>query len=215
MPAPSASDGYLQAIAARPSWAETLLQPGRWKKEQMTVLAKLVAFSGDCQVFGTITLAAGERLTDVLNREAVLLVADADLVSHADGHVVHLAEIALDRDELFAIEAVGPRGLEQRRVHTVRHRLEVSLGPYTVLGQLHTFPGGRPLVAVSRRAPMVPLTDATIAFSGHRGVQIRDVATLIINRDRARWVRPEEADLSAFDALPAGSRAVTLLPSAG
>ena len=172
------------------------------------MLAKLIAFAGDCQIFGTITLAAGARLSDVLNGESALVVADADLVSHADGHVVHLAEIVLERDDLFAIEAVGPRGLEQRRVHTVRHRLEVSLGPYTVLGQLHTFPGGRPLVAVSRRAPMIPLTNATIAFSDHRGVQIRDVETLIVNRELARWVRPEEADLSVFNAISGNVRNV-------
>lgn len=179
------------------------------------MLAKLIAFAGDCQIFGAIVLADDERLSDVLNRESVLAVTDVDLVSHADGHVVHLPEMTLERDDLFAIEAVGPRGPEQRRVHTVRHRLEVSLGPYTVLGQLHTFPGGRPLLAVSQRAPMIPLTNSTIAFSDHRGVQIRDVGTLIINRERARWVRPEEADLSVFQALPGRPPTIALSPRAG
>ena len=126
---------------------------------------EFIAYAGDCQVAGSTTLADGERLTDILNREPTILVEGARLTSHADGHTIDVGEIVLERDELFAIEAVGPRGETARRIHTVRHRLEVRLGPYMVLGQLHTLPGGRPLVAIGQRSLMVPLTNACLLYT--------------------------------------------------
>jgi hypothetical protein len=67
-------------------------------------------------------LANGERLTDLLNRELTIVVEGARLTSHADGHTVEVGEIALERDDLFAIEALGPRGEASRRIRTIRTR---------------------------------------------------------------------------------------------
>jgi len=159
---------------------------------------EFIAYAGDCRVAGSTTLADGERLTDILNREPTIVVQGARLTSHADGHTIDVGEIVLERDELFAIEAVGPRGETARRIHTVRHRLEVRLGPYMVLGQLHTLPGGQPLVAIGQRSLMVPLTNATIAFNDNGGVEAMDVETLIINRSLADWVRADADELAAF-----------------
>lgn len=129
----------------------------------------------------------------------------ARLTSHADGHTIDVGDIALARDDLFAIEALGPRGEPSRRIHTVRHRLEVRLGPYTVLGQMHTMPGGRPRVAMGQRSPMVPLTNATLAFNGPDGVEVMDVETLIINRSLADWVRADASDPQVFAGVPAAA----------
>ena len=170
-----------------------------------TMRVEFIAYAGDCRVSGATTLADGERLTDFLNREFTIVVNGARLTSHADGHTVEVGEITLERDDLFAIETLGARGEPWRRIHTVRHRLEVRLGPYTVLGQLHTMPGGRPLVAIGNRLPLIPLTNATIAFNTGEGVQAVDVETLIINRSLADWVRADDDEQPAFDGVPAAA----------
>jgi hypothetical protein len=162
--------------------------------EKETMRVEFIAYAGDCRVAGATTLADGERLTDVLNRDLTIVVEGARLTSHADGHTVEVGEITLERDGLFAIEALGPRGQSSRRIHTVRHRLEVRLGPHTVLGQLHTMPGGRPLVAIGQRSPMIPMTNATIAFNTDDGIEALDIQTLIINRSLAEWVRADAGD---------------------
>lgn len=154
--------------------------------------AEFIAYAGDCRVQGRIDVAADARLTDWLNLLDAVSVHDAELTSHADGHVVRLDEVSIERFDLFAVEALGTRGDSNRRVHTVRHRLQVKLGPYMVLGYLHAFPGSGPLQAIPRRAPMIPLTTATIAFDGGTAIEAHDVDTLIVNRDLVDWVRPEE-----------------------
>jgi hypothetical protein len=174
----------------------------------MTKRVEFIAYAGDCRVAGATTLGDGERLTDVLNRDLTIVVEGARLTSHADGHTVNVGEITLDRDDLFAIEAMGPRGEPARRLHTVRHRLEVRLGAYTILGQMHTRPGGRPLVAIAQRSPMVPLTSATIAFNTGDGVEAVDVETLIINQSLAEWVRADAGgDLPALFGVPVAAPA--------
>jgi hypothetical protein len=65
-------------------------------------------------------------------------------------------------------------------------------------------PGGLPLAAIGRRPALIPLTRATIAFNDYRGVQARDVDTLIVNRDLADWVRADAAELPAFAGVPLG-----------
>jgi hypothetical protein len=161
-----------------------------------------IAYAGDCRVGGTVDVSDGERLTDVLNHTAELSLRDVELVGHVDGRIVRLAELELPRDELFAVEAVGARGDPTRRIHTVRHRLELKLGPYTVLGQLHAQPGGQPLVAIARRSPMIPLTNATIAFNEANQVVARDIGTLIVNRELADWVRADITEREAFPGIP-------------
>ena len=172
------------------------------------MLSEVIAYAGDCRIIGTITFAEDERLSDVLNESELLFVTDARPISHADGHEVDVDELRIERDELFAIEAVGSRGSVYKRIHTVKHRLEVHLGPYTVLGHLHARPGSDPLLSMGRRPSMIPLTNATIAYNGPDGVDARDVDTLIVNRDVADWVRADESDLAVFEGIPVAAPAV-------
>lgn len=159
---------------------------------------EFIAYAGDCRVSGVTTLGQGERLTDLLNGSPTIVVQEARLTGHADGRTVDVGDITLDQDDLFAIEARDPRGEPARRIHTVRHRMEIRLGPYTVLGQLHTRPGGRPLVAMGQRQSMVPLTNATIAFNTDDGVEAMDAPTLVVNRSLADWVRADADEMPAF-----------------
>lgn len=157
---------------------------------------EFTAYSGDCRVSGTLELV-GERLTDMLNGDAPLIIRDATLEAHEDGRCVSLPELELDRDDLYAVQAAGPRGLHGRRIHTVRHRILVEVGPYAVLGHLHAYPGARPLPSIARRGLMVPLSDATIGYVRGDQPYLEDVSTLLVNRGLAQWVS-EAAEGSAF-----------------
>jgi hypothetical protein len=166
------------------------------------MLVEFTAYAGDCLVRGTLAVPDGERLTDFVNREPAFTIVDAELVSSTDGHSVTLDEVSLVRDDLFAIEAREPRGETARRIHTVRHRLELKAGPYTVLGQLHATPGNPPLTSIGRRPAMIPLTNATIAYNDATGLRARDITTLIVNRELMDWVRADADDLPAFAGVP-------------
>ena len=50
------------------------------------------------------------------------------------------------------------------RIATDRRRLQVQIGPYVVLGRYHGPLGATTLRTFAERDPMVPLTDATIAY---------------------------------------------------
>jgi hypothetical protein len=165
----------------------------------------LTAYAADCRVSGRIALPDDERLTDYLNREGRIALRGARLVGHEDGRIVEVDELELDREDLVAVEAHEQRGEPARRLHTVRHRIELRIGPYAVLGHLHTMPGSAPLSAIGRRPVMIPLTNATIAWSEGGQLRARDIATLIVNRDQVEWVRDgiEEAP-SAAATLVAG-----------
>jgi len=80
-----------------------------------------------------------------LNAAEQIVLIDAILESLDDGRRLVMARVNLQRDELYAVEAAGPRGDPRRRVHTVHQRLQIQMGPYTVLGQLHTRPGAAAL----------------------------------------------------------------------
>lgn len=162
---------------------------------------EFVGFSGDCRIFGEIRLDAG-RLTDMLNAATSLTVRNALLESLDDGHTVEVEEVTVEREDLFAVVGTGPRGDEHRRVRTRPHRMQLELGPYLVLGQLHAFPGADPLSSVLRRAPMVPLTNATIAFSRAGEIQLVDAATLLVNRELTSWIKPTADEAIAFPDVP-------------
>jgi hypothetical protein len=143
-----------------------------------------------------------ERLTDLLNRAESIVVREAFVENFEDDTVTNLGDGEVDRSILYAVEAAGGRGDGARRIHTIRHRLQVQLGPYTALGLLHSLPGQMPLPHLHSRGPMIPLSDATIGFASRGGLQLRDVGTLIVNRDMLDWVRANEDEALAFPGVP-------------
>ena len=104
------------------------------------------------------------------------------------------AEFTIERSQLCAVRATGPRGSRALRIATAPHRLRAQIGPYTVLGRLHEPPGVDALATFTQRDLMVPLTDATIAFMVGGILDVRDWATLVINRELASWYQPAEGD---------------------
>lgn len=166
---------------------------------------EFIAYAGDCRVKGFMDLDPGARLSDALNGLEELTLRRTRLMSHADGHVLALDQVTIPRDDLFAIEAAVARGEPARRVHTVKHRVELDLGPYRVTGSLHSLPGNPPLVSIRKRAPMIPLTGATIHVPRvGGGEEAHEVGVLIVNRwlaDSVRTVEPEHPALLGWNPL--------------
>ena len=49
---------------------------------------------------------------------------------------------------------------------------------------------------------MIPLSDATLGFTARGSLTLRDVGTLIVNRDLLDWVRASDEQAAAFPGIP-------------
>jgi hypothetical protein len=145
---------------------------------------------------------AGERLTDLLNRSESIVVREAYVENFEDDTVSNVGEGEIERSILYAVETSGGEGEGTRRVQTLRQRLQVQLGPYCALGMLHAPSGQLPLPYLTTRGPMIPLSDATLGFAKRGSIQMRDVGTLIVNRDMLDWVRAGDDEAVAFPGVP-------------
>jgi hypothetical protein len=56
-------------------------------------------------------------------------------------------------------------------------------------GYVHGRPGADPMLHIGRRPPMIPLTDAMIAYDTLDGWRHDEASTLIVNRDTADYIR--------------------------
>ena len=157
------------------------------------MLVDLTGFAGDCLISGRLELRAG-RVTDQLNAEDTLHLADVLLEGLVDGRQVSSPTFSISRADLCAVKAGPPRGSRAHWTPTEPHRLQAAIGPYTVLGRLHAPPGREAISSLVERDLMVPLTDATIAYLIAGILEVRDCPTLIINRELASWLRDAEAD---------------------
>ena len=158
---------------------------------------EFVGFAGDCTISGKMTMF-GERLTDFLNGQERFRVHHVELESLEDGHKVAIDSVSLVRDDLFAVVATGPRGAEKQRVDLQTNRLQISTGPYLILGRLHTKPGTDALASVLKREQMIPLTNVTIAYEMAGSFVTRDVNTIIVNRMLVDWISPSTDADSVF-----------------
>ena len=154
-------------------------------------------FASDCTIAGRVTMF-GERLTDFLNGQARFLLHHVECESLEDGHKAAVDSISLERDDLLAIVGTGPRGSEKQRLRRDVQRMQLSIGPYIILGRLHVQPGLDPMKSVLQREPMIPLTNATIAYSVSGAIVVRDLGTLIINRLMVDWITATAEEASIF-----------------
>lgn len=146
-------------------------------------LVEFVAYADDCILSGRVRLAA-DRLTDMLNQHDEIDLVDVR-VERLDGlGAVEVKEVLVRREELLLVHATGPRGSQARRQRTRQHPLAMKLGPYEVRGNLHALLGTDPLLAIRRRRPMVPLTDAWIEYQVAGEHERRRVTALVVNRDQ-------------------------------
>jgi len=123
---------------------------------------RLRAYAEDCLVDARLDLAANIRTTDHLNKAESVALRDVRLHSLVDGHVTEREAILIDVLELFAIEPVDRPGMSGQRIRTRAALITITLGPYRVEGHVHGPVAGDPFGQLTRRPPLVPLTEARI-----------------------------------------------------
>lgn len=162
-------------------------------------MVDFVAYAEDCVLFGRIRLQA-ERLTDMLNEHEELLLVDVMAQSLHQPDVMEVKEVGVARDELLLVHATGPRGDQARRTRTRTTFVSITVGPYEVRGNLHTYPGLDAVAGIHRRSPMVPLTDAWVDYP-IAGQPVRQrIGTAIVNRQRIDLIVPSlEHDVDVMD----------------
>ena len=164
------------------------------------MLVPFVGYSVGRRFIGYVECGT-ERLPEMLNHNQHVIIRDAYVESFDDDTITNLGDGELDRSILYAIEA-PPGGIEtSRRIRTPRQRLQVQLGPYTALGLLDVPEGQLPLPGIDGAGPMVQLSDATLGYSSHGQPNLRDVGTLLVNREKLDWVRASDAEAQAFTGV--------------
>lgn len=156
-----------------------------------------LAFAGDCTVTAKTTMF-GDRLTDFLNGQERFRLSKVTFEALEDGRLVGVDSVSIERSDLLAVLGSGPRGSEKQRVSLETQRMELQVGPYMILGQLHVPHGVDPLHNVQVRDPMIPFTNATLAYSLAGNVVARDVGTIIVNRSLVDWIAPTADEAATF-----------------
>jgi hypothetical protein len=176
---------------------------------------EFVGFTDVCRISGAISLA-DDRLSDMLNSVARIVVRNAD-VEEIDGGRMERLDVTVPTGDFLAVAGSGRRGLESQRRRTLKRRVRMGLGRYSVSGYLHVLESahaeslnGRPdALLLGRRDLLVPLTEATIGYD--RNGENREEAweTILINRSRVAWIEaadddrqepPDDTDPEARDA---------------
>jgi len=204
-PSAARASGYQQAISAPgppPYPPGTMAEPSRlclvlervseevFEPEFVATLPLVgfEAFVPGSRVFGWVRLDA-DRLTDMLNAHEELHLVNV-LVEHLDdGATVTADEAIVRRGELVAVRASGPRGDASRRELTRTHPVVIESGPYLIGGHLHASPGADPMLRILGREPMVPLTEAWIAYRRGAETWRKHVGTIIVNRELATSIK--------------------------
>ena len=166
---------------------------------------EFIGYAEDSVVTGHIRLD-GARLSDLLNDHDQFELVGVQVESLAGDRTLEVQDIVVGRDELLAVQALGPRGERERRIRTRQHPLAIRLGPYHVRGYLHALPGVDPIASFRHRKPMVPLTDAWVEFELGGVRQRRRAGTFLVNRQQVDWVieaDEAEVDMPGLPVQPA------------
>ncbi len=162
---------------------------------------EIVAFAEDSVLTGRIRLA-GERVSDLLNEIDEFAVTDALVEDLVDGHAIAIRELLLMRDEVFVVDAAGPRGNASRRRRTCQHPVIAKAGPYEVFGYVHTLPGSDPIASLRLRKSMVAMTDAVIGYTVGSEPHLRRANVVMLNQDRADWIAEAPDDVMMIEMPP-------------
>jgi hypothetical protein len=153
------------------------------------VRIEFMAFADDCVIEAKLVLEAN-RLSDFVAQSAAFEIHDVVVIALDDGRTLTTSAVNASRHDFAAIAAAGPRGNSARRLQTRRHLVRMRVGPYDILGYLHTPPSAYRFSGAVRRS-VVPLTSARLRYRvGFKDVE-RNFDALLLNGDRIGWV--EEA----------------------
>ena len=164
----------------------------RLEEHEAGQLIDFVAYAHESVLSGVLRLDA-DRLTDLLNGADEVELLDVVCLG-LDGGIAEAERVIVPRAELVAVKAGDPRGRPSLRRPTRQVAIVAGAGRFVMHGYAHGRPGADPMLHISRRPPMVPLTDATIAYEGPDGSRRDDASTLIVNRDSADWIRLARED---------------------
>ena len=189
--------------AGRSALSPTPSIPLQFTRESIEI--ELTGYAQDCLVYGFMLVDA-DRLTDYMNARERYELRDVLVVDIGDGSSTEARTLAVERGELLAVRASGPRGNVNRRGRTRPYPVTLQTGPYTIRGHLHGHTGGDPIVQLRSRPPMVALTESWIEYQceyePHRG----RVGTILVNREAIDWIHHSTDDEVQLPQLPAETR---------
>ncbi len=149
---------------------------------------EFVGFAEDCRVEGKVDLEDA-RLADLLNARPTIVVRDVTVVSTLDGHIRELDQLEIEREELDAVVASGPRGDPRRRITTKPNGVTMRFGPYYAEGFIHAPPTADPLTGIAHRPAMIAVTDAVLEYNFCDQPRSEWFRTLLVNRQLAVSLR--------------------------
>ena len=166
---------------------------------------EFLGFAADCTITGKMTMF-GERLTDFLNGQERYLVHHVECESLEDGHQAAIDSVSIERTDLLAVVATGPRGNEKQRVVAPdQPAAPLDRAVHGPRPAAHASPARDAVADVLKRDPMVPLTNATIAYEVAGAIVARDLPTIIVNRLLVEWISPTTEAASMFPDVPVRS----------
>lgn len=168
---------------------------------RITAEVEFAAYAEDCRIFGFWRHDA-ERMSDALNANEEYHLYDVLVEALADGHTSDARTLVVRRNELLAVRAAGPRGNLARRARTRPSPVTLQTGPYTIHGYLHGPPGADAVRQISRRRPMVPLTEAWIEYPAGGENHRARVGPIIVNHEVFDWIRHSRDDEVQVPGLP-------------
>ena len=139
----------------------------------------VAAFAEDCVVSGELALGS-DRLSDFLASTEEFELARPSFHALDDGREVSAESCELTRDDLCVVMATGPRGRVERRLWTRQHAVRVRVGPYTVVGYLHSPPTIDPFRMTDRR-PIVALTSSYVGRPDGDGTTWIEADAVLVN----------------------------------
>jgi len=161
------------------------------------------AYAEDSVIRGDL-LFAGDRLSDFIALAGPFEIERVTIEALDDGRVVTVESATIERDDLLAITASGPRGNPARRIRTRPHPTRMKIGQYDVTAYLHAPPTGHPYSGVLRR-PVLPGTSVVIRYQlSGRPIEATHDAVLF-NPSKIDWLEAasdEDVRLSKALEIP-------------
>jgi hypothetical protein len=158
---------------------------------QTPAVAPLVVQIFDAAGSRTVEVdARGERLTDLLNREASIQIrgaASSDAQEAAEAS--DPAPQVLDVDDVLILIPPAQSTDPRRHLHRPQQPIQLRIGPYDVTGGAHVPPGVQATGFLLRQNPrFVALTNAIVRGGPEQFVELR-AAVAIVNLRRAELLR--------------------------
>ena len=137
------------------------------------------AYAEDCTVSGALAIRT-DRLSDFLAQTVEFEVSGPEFTALDDGRKVTTESFSVGRDDFCLILATGPRGKAERRLWTRQHPVRARVGPYVVVGYLHSPPTIDPLRTTDRR-PIVALTSCVVGYHDPSGPVWKEIDAVLVN----------------------------------